>query len=1437
MPQKTILKAKGLYTDPNQLSGTPEGSLSIAENVIIDRNDTIEPRRGFAQYGNTFGTENDRANQLLTYKNRILVHYNNTLLFNNSPHTAANDGDFQAFDGTFEEVTPDLRIKAAESNKNLYFTTADGIKKISAVTAADFTTAADFIIDSGAAKALDVSGTLNSNNDGFLLGNSEVGYRIVWGYKDPNDNLLLGSPSSRVVITNFNTTSANVDLTFAIPQNVTTDYFYQVYRTATFTATGSLTLDDIDPGDEMKLVIEDFPTTSQLSDGIVTVTDLSPEDFRQGGLPLYTNPNSGDGIEQANEPPPIAKDITMYQSTLFYANTESRARTTLSLLSVSDLVDGTSAITIDDGINDPNTYTFVGEKETTRFDFTAYSGAIPADLDGTYALFNSAGDERKYYLWFDNTKTTQTIDFTNYNGVIPDDLDGTYFVLYTQNPDLTYYVWFDSTGTTTDPGPSDEVLTGYSGIRVDISSGVTTTTQLANATQAAITAGDIDGDFDVTYGAGTSFTVDTEAFDSTSFFALETIQKGFSYDIDTPVNSDPINDTVTNFDVLGRSGIRVNVSRGVTTTADVADAAAAAILDQDTASDFDVSYTTSNDFFDFTTENNGDTTDAVDSAINPIGNSFAITVTQQGNGAGISDGTITAIGIGATSTVTSTAHGLADGDVVNISGSDSTPSIDGRYVISGVTLNTYDIVPSAAVTVAGTAGTWKQKDVLLSDAASPAQQIDQTARSIVSIVNKDPDSPVYAFYISGASDLPGQILFEVKDIGTNQFTITADNGTTGDLFNPSLPPSANAKPVIGEAEIKPNRIYYAKLQQPEAVPILNFIDVGPEDKAISRILSLRESLFLLKEDGVYRLTGLDGNFAVDLFDESTKIIAPDSAVVLNNQIYCLTNQGIVTISDTGVSIISSQIDGDIKLLSSANYNFESEAFGVSYETDRAYLLFMPTNTTDTVATQAYRYNSENSVWTKYILSKTCGLVNPADDKLYFGAADVNFVERERKIFKRTDYADRQFDLTIPAEAIEGNILTLSSNQLVDVGDAIVQTQYLTINEYNQLLAKLDLDPGTGAPEESLFDFTAYTGSIPNDLHRKYFILFSAGDNTKYAVFYDAVGDVPQLDVNAFSDIRDATQIRVDISSGVTTAADVALRTKSAISTATFDFIVTHIGTNTFLTTRTARNGATTDAFDSLVNGIGNGFAVSVTSQGVGDFVGNLQAVNGDNLVLKLTALAQALDSDPGVNDTDYEAVIGSFSTFEEIQTAFNTITLKLNDDSGVFYQNYLQSSGTKDFEVLVTQIIDNSPDVALQFTTRFIEGPVVLYKGIQTNIVYAPEIFGDTSISKHVSEGTFIFENNNFSLGTVGYRTDLSPGFETIDFTKAGKGDWSLFVWSEHNWGGGFSGVPLRTYIPRQKQRCRYMQAQFLHSSAREAFILYGISYTFRPVSERAYRS
>jgi hypothetical protein len=186
--------------------------------------------------------------------------------------------------------------------------------------------------NAGGLKALDLQLTINATS-GFLLDESIVAYRVIWGINDNNNNLILGTPSQRNVITNQTGSSKTVDLRFTTPQNTTTSYFYQIYRTTITTAVAGISLSDLDPGDEDQLVYEANVTATNISNGYVDVHDITPESFLGGYL--YTNEASGEGIAQANEVPPLASDITLYKGYTFYANTSTKQRKTFSLLSVA----------------------------------------------------------------------------------------------------------------------------------------------------------------------------------------------------------------------------------------------------------------------------------------------------------------------------------------------------------------------------------------------------------------------------------------------------------------------------------------------------------------------------------------------------------------------------------------------------------------------------------------------------------------------------------------------------------------------------------------------------------------------------------------------------------------------------------------------------------------------------------------------------------------------------------------------------------------------------------------------------------------------------------------------------------------------------------------------------------------------------------------------
>jgi len=319
------------------------------------------------------------------------------------------------------------------------------------------------------------------------------------------------------------------------------------------------------------------------------------------------------------------------------------------------------------------------------------------------------------------------------------------------------------------------------------------------------------------------------------------------------------------------------------------------------------------------------------------------------------------------------------------------------------------------------------------------------------------------YTISNVTEIGGDTEFEI-DVPLLP-TVDSDDGSTGFVIHAS----SVFTPDFKSDNLKvPNRIYYSKLSEPEAVPIANYIDVGAKDQEIKRILALRDNLFVLKDDGIYIVSGTSApDFSVRLLDNA-RILAPDSAVVLNNQIFCLTEQGITVITDSGAGIISRGIENLIDKVTNSKFDYVSNTFGVSYENDRAYLLFMPQSANDNSATQAFRYHIFERTWSRWEYDANCGLVAEKDNTLYLGSGDRNYVSKERKNFDRTDHSDRDFSNEIVADGVDSTEITIASSNDIEVGDVIIQTQDISINYFNnRILRRMDtFDTGIIAPVDS-----------------------------------------------------------------------------------------------------------------------------------------------------------------------------------------------------------------------------------------------------------------------------------------------------------------------------------------------------------------------------------
>lgn len=309
------------------------------------------------------------------------------------------------------------------------------------------------------------------------------------------------------------------------------------------------------------------------------------------------------------------------------------------------------------------------------------------------------------------------------------------------------------------------------------------------------------------------------------------------------------------------------------------------------------------------------------------------------------------------------------------------------------------------------------------------EQIEYVAQAFVRCINQDESTvPFYAVYQSAQNDVPGKILIVEKGVGGAAITVTASRAGS---WSPILPTSGTT--VSSDNSADPAGVIWSDLDQPESVPLGNALRVDAKSDPIWRGIGLRESLFVFKKQGGLYTISNQAPFRVRELDPTCRLLAPDTAVTLNNQIWALTAQGVCTITEAGVDIVGWPVDYDVRaLLNTAQSTITRVPFAVAYESERQLWLWLPANGSSTTATQAYVYSHVTRSFTHVTKNRTCGLVAPTTDVMWLGSGDSNTLVRERKTFDATDYADETYQTTVTGKS--GLVLSLASAANVAAGD-------------------------------------------------------------------------------------------------------------------------------------------------------------------------------------------------------------------------------------------------------------------------------------------------------------------------------------------------------------------------------------------------------------------
>jgi len=324
--------------------------------------------------------------------------------------------------------------------------------------------------------------------------------------------------------------------------------------------------------------------------------------------------------------------------------------------------------------------------------------------------------------------------------------------------------------------------------------------------------------------------------------------------------------------------------------------------------------------------------------------------------------------------------------------------------------------------------------LLQTSSSSVASNIDATARSLCTTVNRDTYANCYLSYTSSSQSLPGQ-MFAYGRINTDVFAFQASSSTVGSNFDPVLPNTVIDLSEIATNSVYPNGLYISKQEEYEAFPLTSFLLIGSKDAAILRIKPLKNSLIIIKEDGFFSLRGSSrGDFSVIPLDLSVSCNAVESVQDLNGAIYCSSLDGVVMVSETNVAIVSREIE---PLLTNIfpDADFATNTYSTKVDDERLYML--TTITPNNGEATTYVYNVLTNVWTTSDKLYKSGIVKRSDNTHYAITTDDTIIKMRKRATK-LDFCDESgTTILISGVAADNRSCSVISPLTLTAGDVLV----------------------------------------------------------------------------------------------------------------------------------------------------------------------------------------------------------------------------------------------------------------------------------------------------------------------------------------------------------------------------------------------------------------
>jgi len=337
-----------------------------------------------------------------------------------------------------------------------------------------------------------------------------------------------------------------------------------------------------------------------------------------------------------------------------------------------------------------------------------------------------------------------------------------------------------------------------------------------------------------------------------------------------------------------------------------------------------------------------------------------------------------------------------------------------------------------------------KRSFLCDSSSTNSDRVRVTAQSLAYVVNlcRTADVPK-ATTLADPTGAQGLMVFEERGVGGAGFTFssTAADGWSVDAVV-GVPSTVNDFKSTSDGAL--NRLMWSSIDEPEAVPIANYADVGDALKEIIRIVPTRDALFIFKQDGCWKLTGTYPFWRIDKHDPIL-LLAEDGVTVFEDQVVAWTERGVVVGGLSGFESISRDtIEFDIverQIVDAAYPASPYRASMAAIVSDGLLVFGVAASGTDGKASKLYVFSAKTHGWTTWELTPRCTVYDPADCKLNIGSPGTVYnVHKEKKV-EGSAYNNADAEYAITLTGISGSTVVIDSGATSyspAIGDLIYQ---------------------------------------------------------------------------------------------------------------------------------------------------------------------------------------------------------------------------------------------------------------------------------------------------------------------------------------------------------------------------------------------------------------